>query len=58
MNTQIPEIPVLGLEEKDTHTLSHLLPNPGLGHGKPVKHHQDMEQRHKGHDLALPPLLS
>lgn len=47
MNTQIPKIPVLGWEEKDAHTLSRLLPNPGQGHAKSMKHHQDVEQTHK-----------
>lgn len=48
----MPEIPVLGLEEKDTYAVSHLLPNPGLGHCKSMKHHQDMGPKHRGHDLA------
>lgn len=52
MNTQMPKIPVLGLEERDTYTQSCLLPNPVLGYCKSMKHHQDMGPKHRGHDLA------
>jgi hypothetical protein len=52
MNTQMPKIPVLGLEEKDTYALSYLLPNPVLEHCKSMKHHQDMGPKHRGNDLA------
>lgn len=40
----MPKIPVLGWEEKDAHTLCSLLPSPGRGHAKFMKHHQEMKQ--------------
>lgn len=48
----MPKIPVLGLEEEreeGPHSVP-LLPNPGPGRDKSLKHHQDMGQRPKGHD--------